>query len=472
MVSILPGARGPWDLIGQSIGQNLSSTLPGAVQQGFNRGQLQSAFNSLNPQENFIEQLKTIAPTLLSTPGGAQALGELAPVLGTYARNEAYKNFIQNQRTQQTQPEITPQQISPIAQKEAQKPQAPTPEDYYRHPDKYASPESLYPEMPAGYQERPEMTLPQMNAAALDLMDQSQMTGKPISFPEALNAVQKQNEIIKSQNERIRSGKEAQKQANKELTAGMINRAENAGLIKDPEDNTVVEKLALEARRLKDPNDQWLHVRTGMRKFDNAKSSIKTSADLTGPLGNLYRQMKGTYQDAEEIIRHNKPWIDEYKKYGLHNELRRDLGEYLGLGPDQVETAIFPPSMELKKEMNEFQKNPKKMLNKFGEEPLVYRDQPFPGQDFKLDEKDFEKFKNNIAQIIKNNPGINLVSFRGKLNQDKRYAWQDISRAVEELVEERRFTPDNIQEQQLNIISKEPAPGLLQQFLYFWKGKK
>ena len=52
MVSILPGnQRSPWDVIGSQIGSNLHQTLPGAVQQGYQR---QLGLNALDEAQKAI----------------------------------------------------------------------------------------------------------------------------------------------------------------------------------------------------------------------------------------------------------------------------------------------------------------------------------------------------------------------------------------------------------------------------------
>lgn len=475
MVSIIPNnARDPWSVISQQIGQNVGQVLPGAVQQGYHRGQLQGAFNQLDPNGNFLEQLKSIAPTLLSTPGGSQALDTLGPLLSTNAQNKAYEEFLKKKQNENANPQKNQsgQSQNNQNQNDKPKPPAPNPEADYRNPGAYSSPESLYPEQPTGPQETPELSESERNNAAIDLMKQSQLTGKPISFPEALQFVDNQIANTRNRNEQIKRDKQLQQQANSQLVQGMVNRAENSGLIKAPEDKTVAEKLALEAKRLPNENDQWKYVRTGMRKFDSSKANIERAADLGGPLTNVYRKGKGTYQDKNEIIKSVQPSIDEYKKYGLYDELRRDLSSNLGLGPEDIETAMFPLAKNVKKNLSEFPRNPRKFINSMGEESLAHQETAFPGNGFELDEKDFDNLKEGIYPILKDNPDINLVSFRGDLNQNKRYAWQDINKAVEQLIEEGRFTPDIVQEKQLSQISKSPAPGLLQLFNYFWTGAK
>lgn len=473
MTTILPAERSSLDAIMSQLNQGLSQTLPQAAQERSHRALLQQSFNQLNPQGDFMEQLRSIAPNLLTVPGGSQALGELAPLLGKFAENKAYENFIKNQRGR-TQNGSMPQQSAQSQQTNSiqQKPQPPTEEDYYRNPQAYSSPESLYPEMSTGPQEQPEMSTPEENAAALDLMDQSRATGKPISYPEALQFVQNQNQNIRNKNELIKRDKEKQKEANRALTQGMVNRAQNSGLIKDPEDVTVAEKLALEAKRLPNENEQWKYVRSGLRKFDENKQKIQRSADIAGPFGFLWRKGMGTYQDKESLIRGIQPAIDEYKKYGLYDELRRDLGEYIGLGPEDTEAAIFPLDKTSLQELSKIPINPMSTRYKKGEEPLGFHEIKFPSEGYELSPERFDTLKNQIYGVIKNNPKINLVSLRGLLNQKNRYAWQDVSKAIEELADEGRFTPDLVQEKQLGIINKPPAPGIMEAFKYILKGTK
>jgi hypothetical protein len=472
MVSILPPKGNPWQTISRAISQ-FAQNPPPAIQQKWNQGRLEEGFNNLDSNANFTDQLKQIAPILLSTPGGAQALEALAPMLGTNAQNKSYKNWIDQRRDQTTAGSPTNANPSNPGMAPSQpkgKPQAPSEEDYYRHPEAYASPESLYPEKTVGPQEEPEMSVPQMEQQALNLMESSAATGKPISYPEAMNTVQNLNNQIRQKNQLIKGEKDTQAQANEKLTSGMITRAKNSGLIKDPEDETVAEKLALDARRFENENQRWLYVRNGLRKFDENKSKIQRAASIAGPLDKIYRKGIGSYQDKDEIIRSVQPAIDDYKKYGLYDELRDDLRETLGLGPEDIETAIFPPSKEVKKQINDFPKNPKKMINRQGEEPLVYKEMLFPGEEFKLPEDQFDTFKENIANIISSDPKINLESLKGRLNREKRYAWQDIGRAVEELVGEGRFVPDVIQEKQMGLIGKPPAAGFLDLFWDSLKG--
>src|SRR6185436_18079135 len=159
---------------------------------------------------DFMTQLREIAPTLLTTPGGAQALSELAPLLSQRAQNKGFREFYEGEKakelaSQQPQPSVQPSLLN-----QPQKPQAPSPEDYYRNPSAYASPESLYPERANEPQESPEMSAAQQRMKALELMNQAEKMGKPISFGEAQQSIAQQNALIQQQNQRIRAEKDKQ----------------------------------------------------------------------------------------------------------------------------------------------------------------------------------------------------------------------------------------------------------------------
>lgn len=96
-VSILPGARSPLDLIGAMIGQNISNVLPGAVQQGYNRGQLQTSLDEISkmaksgsssPLDITLAAMKAGA----GIPGSERYLGQLIPMLTKMAEANASQN--------------------------------------------------------------------------------------------------------------------------------------------------------------------------------------------------------------------------------------------------------------------------------------------------------------------------------------------------------------------------------------------
>lgn len=477
MVQFFQLPQQPQARLAEQMGLNFGQGTNQVVQQQYQKGLLQKAFQNLNQEGNFLENLKSIAPILLTTPGGAQALGELAPVLGKAAENQAYSKFLQGKQKPQATTPQTPlaqpnqQQTAPIPEK----PVAPTPEEYYRSPEKYASPESLYPERTAGMQPEPEMSQNDIESATLDLMNDSRASGKPIPYQEALSSVMNLNNARITRNQRIEQQKAAQQEAQEKITGDLVNRSNNAGYIKNPEDRTVAARIGLDAKRFPDKEKQWEYVRNGMRQWETAKSSIQRAGSLDGPLAKMWKKGFGTYKDKETLMKDVQEGLKFYKKYGLFDEARNDLRDNLGFGSDDVERTLFPLDKQQKQGIEQFPKSPFKIpLNKSDETPATYEEinNPFPGEKFNLEEKEFDSFKKNLQQYLTQNPKANLVVLRTELNQGKRYSHQDINRAVTELIDEGLFEPDSVQSGELNVIRQAPLPGLLDMFKNVWTGAK
>ena len=88
MVSILPNQRSPWDVIGSQIGQNLHQTLPGAVQQGYQR---QTGLNAIDQLQKELGQAGGDINKML--PALARAIS-LNPAL---ERSGLGQEFLKNQ---------------------------------------------------------------------------------------------------------------------------------------------------------------------------------------------------------------------------------------------------------------------------------------------------------------------------------------------------------------------------------------
>lgn len=99
-VSIIPGERTSWDVIGRMIGESLNRTLPGAVERGYERGLIQ---NGLNEVKNLTpEQLKDMQPHQLiahilgpfaGTRQGAQYAEAILPsITKLINRNQLFQN--------------------------------------------------------------------------------------------------------------------------------------------------------------------------------------------------------------------------------------------------------------------------------------------------------------------------------------------------------------------------------------------
>lgn len=471
-------------MLGQSLAQGIARNFP-QPEQRVQQGLLQDAFAKLQqaPQGDFLTQLETIAPTLMTVPGGSELLGQIAPILSAKARSKAQMEAVQKRRAGVSTPtpgqpqtgEATPQERA-LTQGAQQEQELPESDEDTKIGQPYTKKELFpqgneptYPDPSAGPQLQRIMSPPELENYALDIMQSSDQMGQPMDYNSALQMANKQNENIQAYNNTVLKEMELRKENLKELNSDVVQRAINSNLIKsdDDEARTVAEKLGYEARKSNNPAQRWEHVRDGLRDFNTARQKIRREADLAGPFQSLWRKMKGTFKDKETVLKNLQPALQVYRKNGLYDEARAILSNELGFGPEDTETALFPFTKEQSRDINLLKNNsikPKTTPTPFGE--------TFPGEQFSLPEEKFQSFKEDLAGFLDKNKDMNLVSMRGVLNQNKKYSWQDISRAVNELIEEKRFTPKYQQSVQLGIINEAPLPGMGNIFEYWWKGAK
>lgn len=462
MVQILPQPTSLAAQIGQGLGQG--------VQQYVGQQRLSSAFDQLKnlPQgSGLIEQLGAIAPALLQVPGGSQLLGELAPLLQKQAIAQTYAGDYGSM-----QAPGAPQGQGPLTQALQTQPQE-TPQQKYSTSLAYGGtpeqvqtvhPESTYPQISTQPQVQ-VMTPDQMNMRAREMVSQSR---GQISPQEAIKLVQNENQqIIQNAEfqERQRQNRETFQQTQSQEGLARFQASKEG---KEPQDDVVFEKLYQDAiHTARDPNAAYTEARDKFREFAVARRAIKGQLDLAGPFTKLGRLATGKYKDADTVLRDIQPQIQQFKKYGLYDEARDLLAGDLGLGPEQVETALFYPSKEQKSLYNSI--SPNKNYPEYSPANIRPR---FAGNESLLKEDQYPKFKKQIAEILNQDPQANLLVLRGILNQDKHYAWQDISKAMGELVADGSFKPTPQQSNEMGLIIQPPLPGLVEQFQYLWKGKK
>lgn len=457
-------------MLGNALGMGISKNFE-PPEQRVQRGVLAKAFEDLQGAEkgDYLGQLKAIAPTLMTAPGGAELLNTLAPLLRQQAQNDAMLKGIENQFGGYANPEagkaagIKGLPNEENIQKTPEQKVENTKDKFRERPVASGPGSGQHPQRSAG----PEVTrLPSPQQIEEEIARLVQSTGGSTGQAEARQLInEKYRNILNNNNQIV---EEQQREANKikESSSGVVEWAKNSGLIKEefPEEQTVIEQLAYEFRDEKTPADQREKVREAFKPFAKARESLRREGALPGGFSKFGRMITGNYQDKESVLKKIQPQLEEYRKYGLYDEARDLLVNDLGLGREDAESALFPLKDEAKKSLSKIPKN--KITPKLGSE------QPFPGSGFDLPADKYERFKDELGDILNKNPGANLLSIRGDLNQNKKYSWQDISKATNELIAEKRFTPDQIQQGELAELSKAPLPGLAQQFAFWWRDTK
>jgi hypothetical protein len=472
----------PGPTISQAFGKGLTNTFEPQLQRSLQMSQLQRALEPLQSKEfenqSYTQQLGQLLPALLSTPGGAQLAGELAPVLNQRAQNQSYLRYLDERKDQRNQSKK--QQIPSISNATGEnlgvQVEGPdgeisrygyrNPEEQkYRNPQAYKSPESTTPLQTMQNQAAIPLTADQIQDEIENIIRSSTASGKPISYGEANQIVQQDQANRLKQNELLENEKQRREESYDKRMSEGVAQARNSGIIETPEDEPIFKKFLEEGKGEKNSTEQYIQAKNKFNKFSQARDSIKRSFSVPNAITGTYRKMMGSYKGKEQIIRDLQPNIKIYKELGLIDELRNDLSETVGLGTEDTETAIFPPTKQQRTDWNNIPINrnqPKEVesfLTSTGPENVE-----FPGDDFMMPRDQFSKFKENLYGHLQKYPETNLTALRGFLNQDRKYAWQDISNAFNELMEEGRFKPDQLQLHEMNIIQNAPIPGLAELF--------
>lgn len=486
MIQVLP-SRAP---IGQSVGKGLVETLGPMFQRRIQESELQRALSPMAQpgfeSQSYPQQLSHILPALLSQPGGAQLAGELAPIFQNRAQNQAYLNYL-NQGKPPTpegqveqafgagkrEPELKVQvEGLPGGEKETYGGRNPS-ETHLRHPELATSESTTFPKQGLPAQPIPLMTPEEEQQKVQQILTQSALQGNPIAPEKAWGLVQQDQSNRLKYNQQITEDQQRREAAYDKRMSEGLERADREKLVVDPADRDIFERFLDENSGAANSNAQYVAAKNMYRKYNHANTELKRMAQAPNKLEALGQKMIGTYKSKEDIINSIQPQIKIYKELGLLDPLRNTLSGNLGLGPEDIETAIFPPTKEQRNTWNSIKMNPNIPSELAGE---VFGQMPknvkFPGEEFAASPENYQYLKDQIANQLELFPETNLSALRGFLNQQQRWAWTDISKAIDELVDEGTFVPDNIQRDQKFLVDNPPVPSLVGLFKNFWRDQK
>lgn len=444
---------------------------------------LQNAMDKLPQNANYTDFLKIVGPQLLTTPGGAQLLGELAPIIQAQSRanalqaDRANRKDLQNGQQQNVQgrdaqnPQGRPSQQQPAVNVNVGGIGQGGGENYIRNPIAPNSEESTYPKRSLPRQPEPLRNTEQLNQRRSELNDAIVDNGG-IPDQQVIENIIQNEENIKNKNNEIITNENKEIEARQQNRKGRLDKRFNDAFPNaTPEEKGIFERFTNEANNAEFENDQYEHGRRKYLEYETAKNSLLRGQDLGGPLTNLWRKARSSFKSKEDIIKDSTAPVKKLIDLGLENEARDILTNSIGLGAEDAELTMFQPTKKQWQEFNTFPMNKDlKKTNKpiYGEATAM----KYPGEENALPAEKFIKFKDDVVKVLKNNPGINIIAFRGVVNHDKGYSWTDFSKAISEAIDEGDFKPDPIQEQQLNVIRNAPLPGMSQIFNEVWKGTR
>lgn len=473
-------------MLGQALGQGIGRNFE-QPEQRVQRGLLGQAFEKLRNGDKTdpLAMFESIAPTLMTSQGGPELLGILFPMLQNQAKSEAARQASQNRDAknngQKGKPGIEPTQnenqqgfsINPN-QQDQQTATIPPPSvqgqkgkptgNKHRQTQPEVPPTgSNFPEQVGNIE--PIMSSQQMEKWADDYVTNS---GGVADRKDGMQQAIDINNQRVANNTQVEQAKDRQRSNIAAANTGILERAKKENMLQDSEDQTQLEKLIYKFRDEPDPGVKWENIRDGFRPYQTAKAALMRESELPGGFDKIGRKMMGTYKDKKTVMDNAQVPLKYFTENGLFEEARNIIQGAWGFGPEDTEATLFPMTKEQEKTIDAIPKNKNS--------PFIGSKSDFPGVTYIMEPKEYGQFKEDLSKWIdKNNSEktpINLQVMRGKLNQDKRYAWQDISRAMNELIAEKRFIPDSQQAAQLAKINNAPLPGLLEMFDFWWKGKK
>ncbi len=400
MVSILPSERTPFDVIGKDVGRALQGVLPGAVQQGYQRGQglgaidqLQEALGAAGGDINKI--LPALAKAYTMNPGlersglGQQYLQQAR--LGHAFGGQGG----QGQQTQNQQPSVDQQATSQPNQMQGQQPQG---------EEEIFSENNTSGIIP---------TLKTQSEIQSEAQNWAQNLNDPAQYDVALNRLNAQNQ-------------QAQAQISK-----LENLAEEQGVSR--EDMPEFMQIGKNHNYMKDPNKWLLATKKDWTPYKNAKEQL-SNAFVPG----FWRGLVSSPEEREKSLNRLTNPVQTLLKLNpsLEGKIRNDLaGEYLS--PTEIEAQIHPLAEKTKSGLDNLPKGvfPKFEVSFKGGYP-EQKQNPFISYEKAVEKapREMQVMNKRLVNFFKQNvnPDTSLLVLRDKLWNDKDYDWRQISDALQE----------------------------------------
>jgi len=469
MTTILPSERSSFDLIGKQIGQNLHQVLPGAVQQGYNRGQLQNSLDEIkglagNSDTKPLDMLIATMKAGAGIPGSERYLGQIVPeimkmvnarksleiplagemVQGQQAQGQGQQGQGQQGQGQQL-PKFLQNQKQPGAEQQSQ-----------FFPSNVGPQGGMgnVPQAATTGQKRPILDRKSQIEAARNLSSMSTKSGVALSVPEALEQVKEDQKDAIEHNKLVDKELEQRVDGQREYGNKAVDELRKVfGKDNGPtsEQEAIFKKKGEEKSREGESEaeiDRYLAKEAV--KFKNMISNVKNDISAPRLQNKLHRSFLGTdknfEQSSNDLRVKLKPLLDE----GLY-DTARNLLEQNGYYPEERESIINP--------MSERQKT---ALNRIPKAPLRYT--VGSGMNFDTSpDVNIEDLKTGLRDLKKIDPNFSLLLSR-KAFEDKNYDWRIYKDGLNDLIQNEEFELTDDQQNQLNYLDTPPL-NLLQKAL-------
>jgi hypothetical protein len=450
MVSILPAERSPWDVIGKQINQNVSNVLPGAVQQGYNRGQLQESLQhvknmSKNPNSTPLDMSLDTLIALSGIPGSERYISTILPQLMKSAEaNKSQQTRLPGENREQFQPAQRQQLPEFMQGKQARNPQQQTEQFFPSNVGPQEQTGNVPQEATTGVKQK-LLDRHQKIQEARQLAEERNAAGIPTTLPEAMREVNAAEEDKKLYNTEVDAELAQRKQGQKDYGKKAVDKLEEYYPTANTEIKTLFKKKGEDISKTgKSEAEIERYLTKEAERFKNIIANVEKDISAPRSYKTLGRHLNGNYKNFEEassdLRKHIQPLIDE----GLWDFSRHLLAKK-GYGPEEIDMTINPLSERSKSEINKVE-----TLFKV----------PFGKRKFGLSDEEADKaiIKDTLKNIKEYEPNFSLLLAR-KMFEDKKYSWREFKDALNEL-ESEGFKLEDDQKNQRGMLDSPPLSGL------------
>lgn len=458
MVSILPSERTPWDVIGRDVGRAMERTLPGAVQQGYNRGQLKQGLGKIseisqNPNANSLELMLAAMEAGAGIPGSERYLGQIIPELIKFANAKRSQNIPLGGPEGEQQSRMH-EPVEPFQQNQ----QLPG----FLGQQNQNFPTNTGPQGNVGNLPQPTTTgqvkklrnSSEKRKAALDLSKISTAEGIPLTPKEALADIEKEEEDKKIYNAEVE--KERQQRVGSQAEYGNRGVGELKKIYPEstPEMDAIFEKKGEQiAGQGKSEADINRYLATEAKNFKNTIANVKKDLSAPRSYNQFHRKFLGNAKDFDQASKDLRVKLKPLLDLGLYDTARNLLTD-LNYYPEERESIINPFSERLNTLMNRVPKaegvNRPESVGQGQIPSLTMPKEYSPAHK--------ENIKSGLIELQKADPNFDLVLGR-KAFEDKNYDWRIYKDALNEL-EEEGFKLTDDQKIQRGYLDTPPLNGL------------
>jgi hypothetical protein len=449
MVSILPAARTPWDVIGADVGQALQGVLPGAVRQGYERGQIQNGLQQLqniSPEElrnsNPVQLLSKVLGPFAGTEQGAQYAKSIMPFLLEQARISKEQNAnYPGERDRQNIPQMNQREQLPTFLNQPAQQQNPF---FPNNIGPQGGPGNA-PQAATTGQKQPLLTRDQKIADAKNLQKQLN-----IPFSEALKIVNEGEADKKLMNQEVENERQERIGSQQDYGKRAVDELLRLNPDATPEQQAIFKKKGEEFSTKGTSEGQIDRaIAAEATKFRNLIRGIEDSMSAPRALNKFQRAFLGNEksfnQAASDLRVKLKPLLNE----GLYDTARNLLNN-LGYYPEERETIVNP--------LNDQSKTLIRLSPKAVMQTKIGDTNP-PSYEKSYTNNDKQNLYDNLKDLLKKEPNLSLVLGR-KGFEDRNYDWRIYKDTINQLIENGEFVPTDDQRKQMDYLDEPPLNSL------------